>query len=154
MMIVHPVLQVVGEYHLGEFVNRFRAGSLVMKMPDSEAAAIPTMLFATINGVIGLVASLPKAQFEFLNRLQVWQCAADCVQELQAGAFCRVLVPAAVVGLSVFSPDMQTALRRVIKGIGGFDHAEWRAFRSERTKADARGFIDGDLIEQVHGHMS
>jgi DNA damage-binding protein 1 len=44
---------------------------------------------------------------------------------------------------------MQTALRRVIKGIGGFDHAEWRAFRSERTKADARGFIDGDLIEQV-----
>ena len=66
------MLQVVGEYHLGEFVNRFRAGSLVMKMPDSEAAAIPTMLFATINGVIGLVASLPKAQFEFLNRLQVW----------------------------------------------------------------------------------
>ena len=63
--------QVVGGYHLGEFVNRFRAGSLVMKMPDSEAAAIPTMLFATINGVIGLVASLPKAQFDFLNRLQV-----------------------------------------------------------------------------------
>jgi CPSF A subunit region len=74
---VHPVLQVVGEYHLGEFVNRFRAGSLVMKMPDSEAAAIPTMLFATINGVIGLVASLPKAQFEFLNRLQVWSYYTD-----------------------------------------------------------------------------
>lgn len=62
---------MVGEFHLGEFVNRFRAGSLVMKMPDSEAAAIPTMLFGTINGVIGLVASLPKPQFEFLNRLQV-----------------------------------------------------------------------------------
>lgn len=36
-----------------------------------QAAAIPIMLFGTINGVIGLVASLPKAQFDFLNRLQV-----------------------------------------------------------------------------------
>ena len=145
-----PVLQVVGEYHLGEFVNRFRAGSLVMKMPDSEAAAIPTMLFATINGVIGLVASLPKAQFEFLNRLQVWLCAANCVQEVQAlscAGGCRC------GRAERLSSDVQTALRRVIKGIGGFDHAEWRAFRSERTKADARGFIDGDLIEQVRGHV-
>ncbi len=62
---------MVGEYHLGEFVNRFRPGSLVMKLPDSEAAAIPTLLFGTINGVIGLVASLPKPQFDFLTRLQV-----------------------------------------------------------------------------------
>lgn len=44
---------------------------------------------------------------------------------------------------------LQTALRGVIKGIGGFDHAEWRSFRSERTTSEARGFIDGDLIEQV-----
>ena len=62
---------MVGEYHLGEFVNRFRAGSLVMRLPDSEAAAIPTQLFGTINGVIGLVASLPADQFAFLTKLQV-----------------------------------------------------------------------------------
>lgn len=30
------LMQVVGEYHLGEFVNRFRPGSLVMKLPDTE----------------------------------------------------------------------------------------------------------------------
>lgn len=57
------------------------------------------------------------------------------------------------VCLRRWSPSVQTSLRRVIKGVGGFDHAEWRAFRSERTKADARGFIDGDLIEQVCNHM-
>lgn len=66
----YALMQVVGEYHLGEFVNRFRAGSLVMKLPDSEAAAIPTQLFGTINGVIGLVASLPQSQFDFLTKLQ------------------------------------------------------------------------------------
>lgn len=33
----HMPLQCVGQYHLGEFVNTFRRGSLVMRMPDSGA---------------------------------------------------------------------------------------------------------------------
>ncbi len=31
---LHPA-QTVGRYHLGEFVNRFQHGSLVMRLPDS-----------------------------------------------------------------------------------------------------------------------
>lgn len=63
-------LETVGEYHLGEFVNRFRHGSLVMCPPDSEAAQIPTLIFGTVNGVIGVLARLPHAQFTMLNSLQ------------------------------------------------------------------------------------
>ena len=61
----------MGHYHLGDFVNRFRHGCLVMKLPDSDAANIPTVLFGTINGSIGVLASLPQEQFLFLERLQV-----------------------------------------------------------------------------------
>jgi DNA damage-binding protein 1 len=43
----------------------------------------------------------------------------------------------------------QNALRKVVNGVGGFDHAQWRAFSNERTTNDAHGFIDGDLIEQA-----
>ena len=64
-------VQMVGQYHLGDFVNKFRHGSLVMKLPDSDAAKIPTVLFGTINGAIGVLASLPQEQFAFLERLQV-----------------------------------------------------------------------------------
>lgn len=64
------VLQVTGEYHLGEFVNTFRHGSLVMRLPDPEAKEIPTVIFGTVNGVIGVVASLPQDLFQFLLRLQ------------------------------------------------------------------------------------
>lgn len=64
-------MQTVGRYHLGEFVNRIQRGSLVMKMPDSEQVEIPTQLFATISGVIGVVAQLPKDKFEKLIKLQV-----------------------------------------------------------------------------------
>jgi DNA damage-binding protein 1 len=68
-------LDIVGEFHLGEFVNRFRRGSLVMRLPDSDLAKVPTMLFGTINGVIGIVASLPADQYAFLARLQEALCA-------------------------------------------------------------------------------
>ena len=63
-------LQEVACFGLGEFVNRFRHGSLVMKVPDSEAAKIQTLLFGTINGVIGVIASLPAQQFKYLEKLE------------------------------------------------------------------------------------
>ncbi|XP_024396613.1 DNA damage-binding protein 1a [Physcomitrium patens] len=103
-------LEVVGEYHLGEFVNRFRHGSLVMRLPDSEASQIPTVIFGTVNGVIGVIASLPQDQFLFLQKLQ-------------------------------------QALVKVIKGVGGLSHEQWRSFSNERKTVDARNFLDGDLIE-------
>ncbi|KAK0579839.1 hypothetical protein LWI29_032279 [Acer saccharum] len=103
-------LEVVGEYHLGEFVNRFRHGSLVMRLPDSDVGQIPTVIFGTINGVIGVIASLPHEQYLFLEKLQ-------------------------------------TNLRKVIKGVGGLNHEQWRSFNNEKKTVDAKNFLDGDLIE-------
>jgi len=42
----------------------------------------------------------------------------------------------------------QECLRGVVKGVGGLDHAAWRAFDNDRGAAAARGFVDGDLVEQ------
>ncbi|CAA7046991.1 unnamed protein product [Microthlaspi erraticum] len=103
-------LEVVGEYHLGEFVNRFHHGSLVMRLPDSEIGQIPTVIFGTVNGVIGVIASLPQEQYSFLEKLQ-------------------------------------SSLRKVIKGVGGLSHEQWRSFNNEKRTAEARNFLDGDLIE-------
>ncbi|CAA7054607.1 unnamed protein product [Microthlaspi erraticum] len=103
-------MEVVGEYHVGEFVNRFRHGSLVMRLPDSETGQIPTVIFGTVDGVIGVIASLPQQQYAFLEKLQ-------------------------------------TSLRKVIKGVGGLSHEQWRSFNHDRRSAEAKGFLDGDLIE-------
>ncbi|XP_076949712.1 DNA damage-binding protein 1-like [Bidens hawaiensis] len=103
-------LEVVGEYHLGEFVNRFRHGSLVMRLADSDVGHIPTIIFGTVNGVIGVVASLPQDQYIFMEKLQ-------------------------------------TSLRKVIKGVGGLSHEQWRSFYNEKKTAESRSFLDGDLIE-------
>ncbi|XP_016557038.2 DNA damage-binding protein 1 isoform X3 [Capsicum annuum] len=103
-------LEVVGEYHLSEFVNRFRHGSLVMRLPDSDVGQIPTVIFGTVNGVIGVIASLPHDQYLFLEKLQ-------------------------------------SNLRKVIKGVGGLSHEQWRSFYNEKKTVDAKNFLDGDLIE-------
>ncbi|KAI8467206.1 MAG: mono-functional DNA-alkylating methyl methanesulfonate N-term-domain-containing protein [Monoraphidium minutum] len=63
-------LQAVGCFHLGEFVNAMRHGSLVMRLPDSELASIPTLLFAGVEGAIGVMASLPQDLYAMLERLQ------------------------------------------------------------------------------------
>lgn len=103
-------LEVVGEYHLGEFVNRFCHGSLVMRLPDSDVGQIPTVIFGTVNGVIGVIASLPHEQYAFLEKLQ-------------------------------------SNLRKVIKGVGGLSHEQWRSFNNEKKTVEAKNFLDGDLIE-------
>uniref|UniRef100_A0A1J3JTZ9 DNA damage-binding protein 1b n=1 Tax=Noccaea caerulescens TaxID=107243 RepID=A0A1J3JTZ9_NOCCA len=103
-------MEAVGEYHIGECVNRFRHGSLAERLHDSEIGQIPTIIFGTVNGVIGVIASLPQEQFVFLEKLQ-------------------------------------TNLRKVIKGVGGLSHQQWRSFSNEKGTAEDRSFLDGDLIE-------
>jgi len=46
-----------------------------------------------------------------------------------------------------FFSALQDNLGKVIKGVGGLDHASWRSFSNERKVVPSRGFIDGDLIE-------
>jgi len=103
-------LEVVGEFHLGEFVNRFRRGSLAMQVAEVGTAPLPTLLFGTVNGVLGLIASLPQEDYNLLLKVQ-------------------------------------QQLTKVIKGVGGFTHKDWRAFSNDRKTCDATHVLDGDLIE-------
>lgn len=64
-------LEIVGQFHLGEFVNRFRHGSLVMKVADGEGYNFPTILYGTISGSLGVIASIPRDLFELLFKVQV-----------------------------------------------------------------------------------
>nr|XP_029150843.1 DNA damage-binding protein 1 [Arachis hypogaea] len=57
-------LRRVGRYHLGELVQRFQHGSLTI---DSQ---IPTIIFGTHSGMIGVIASLPREKYDLLEKLQ------------------------------------------------------------------------------------
>jgi len=129
-------LETVGEFHLGEFVNRFRYGSLVMQNSAASTQAFPaitaagptdmvdvaepapvapavqnqSMLFGTVSGMIGVILPISKDQYTFLLRVQ-------------------------------------QALTQFVKGVGGLSHKDWRTFENRRSVSEARNFIDGDLVE-------
>ncbi|KAL7089468.1 hypothetical protein ACP275_13G188400 [Erythranthe tilingii] len=64
--------KLVGVYHLGERINRFRKGTMGFPVIDGvdDVERIPAVMFGTSNGVIGLVASLPEDEYLFWEMLQ------------------------------------------------------------------------------------
>uniref|UniRef100_UPI0037E7D0BF DNA damage-binding protein 1 n=1 Tax=Semicossyphus pulcher TaxID=241346 RepID=UPI0037E7D0BF len=64
-------LQEVGVFHLGEFVNVFCHGSLVLQnLGESSTPTQGSVLFGTVNGMIGLVTSLSEGWHNLLLDLQ------------------------------------------------------------------------------------
>ncbi|KAK3842433.1 MAG: UV-damaged DNA binding protein 1 [Linnemannia gamsii] len=103
-------LQWSGGWHLGDQINRFKHGSLVMANQEGDAPAIPKLLFATVSGAIGVIATLTADKYQILHHLE-------------------------------------TNMSKVIRGVGGLDHAKWRQFRSDQRTLASTNFVDGDLIE-------
>lgn len=61
----------VAQFHLGDMVNVFRHGSLVMQNVGEKTT--PTqgcILYGTVSGAIGLVTQIPSEFYEFLRTLE------------------------------------------------------------------------------------
>lgn len=61
----------VAQFHLGDMVNVFRHGSLVMQNVGEKTT--PTqgcILYGTVSGAIGLVTQIPSDFYEFLRSLE------------------------------------------------------------------------------------
>ncbi|XP_026675017.1 DNA damage-binding protein 1 isoform X2 [Ceratina calcarata] len=64
-------MQEVGQFHLGDMVNVFRHGSLVMQnLGESSTPTQGCVLFGTVSGAIGLVTQIPFTFYEFLKNLE------------------------------------------------------------------------------------
>lgn len=64
-------MQEVGQFHLGDMVNVFRHGSLVMQhLGESSTPTQGCVLFGTVCGAIGLVTQIPPGFYEFLRNLE------------------------------------------------------------------------------------
>jgi DNA damage-binding protein 1 len=71
-------LVTTGAFHWGDFINVFCEGSLVMPQGSEDEAeegadgvrAVPKLLFGTVGGGVGVLASLSWSEFQLLDRLQ------------------------------------------------------------------------------------
>jgi hypothetical protein len=151
-------LETVGEYHVGELINKFKRGNLLGKNSDTSTIVNPSILYGTVDGTIGVISQLTKNQYDVLK--------------VQFSYFPRRLSATSLTLFLFDIQDVETALTKVINGVGGkvsgicnskhlhltalfysslvgLSHSEWRRFRSShppRTSSQHKGFIDGTSI--------
>ncbi|TKS69560.1 DNA damage-binding protein 1 DDB p127 subunit [Collichthys lucidus] len=128
-------LQEVGAFHLGEFVNVFCHGSLVLQnLGESSTPTQGSVLFGTVNGMIGLVTSLSEGWYSLLLDLQT--------------RLNKVIKSVGKIEHSLYPSHIQT-VTRTDTTCTDCCGCLWKtkSFHTERKTEQATGFIDGDLIE-------
>lgn len=119
-------LDTVGRFNLGEMINKFMRGSLVMSTTsggpisedgkfNSQKLTVDTgsqTLFGTVDGTLGSIIGLDERSMTFFSALQ-------------------------------------KAMVKKINPIGNLKHSDFRSHRAQRNQQPSRGFIDGDLIESI-----
>lgn len=74
-------MECVGRWHAGEMINKIARGSLVMQLPDDAEAqsgaavgafdrVVPTHVYGSINGAVGVLAPLSLTAYKFFARLE------------------------------------------------------------------------------------
>ncbi|KAB0803831.1 hypothetical protein PPYR_00801 [Photinus pyralis] len=64
-------MQEVGQFHVGDMINVFRHGSLVMQnLGETSTPTTGCVLFGTVGGAIGLVTQISSEFFDFLLEVQ------------------------------------------------------------------------------------
>lgn len=150
-------LLTVGEYHAGDFVNRFRHGSLVMRLTENADAANQTLLYAGVSGAVGVVATLTAEQHEFFSKLQN-QLADPKIIGGIGGLKHKEYAPLTGACLVAQSPRHLVCFLRTQRRGREFTRADgmtaeltlvrrWRAFSNDRKTVEATNFVDGDLVE-------
>lgn len=119
-------LQEVGLFHLGEFVNVFCHGSLVMQnLGETSTPTQGSVLFGTVNGMIGKVTPVGCARLQQARPWLVWVLKCSV-------ANCPFPSSGLVTSLSEswynLLLDMQNRLNKVIKSVGKIEHSLYPFF--------------------------
>ncbi len=142
------MLKVVGEYHLGEFVNKMRHGSLVMQ--DANAVTAPGGAKQSLSQEDGSLAQEPdKAEAAGDAETLAQIISSTPKPQMVFGTVNGVIGVVAQLKESQYKllKRLERALAEVIQGVGGLSHAAWRSFSNDRKTVPSKGFVDGDLIE-------
>ncbi|KAJ3195096.1 DNA damage-binding protein 1a [Entophlyctis luteolus] len=131
----HRRLELVGMFHLGEFVNSIKRGDFLSYQlyVSSDASAV-------WGGIIGSLAS--RAGPEHPNEMQ----ANSMLFCTSSGTFGSI-VPVKAETFQILS-GLQSNMQKHIVPVGGFGHVEWRTFASDKRTHESVGFIDGDFVQQ------
>jgi DNA damage-binding protein 1 len=130
-------LDTIGEYHLGEQVNKFMNGSLVMPVSSNSASVDSKHTRRRIKS--------PKKSASPRTRRAVVDTGSQVLFGTVEGTV------GVVLGLdgrtAAFFSTLERAMADVVKPVGNLTHEMYRAVKGQNRSYPAHGFVDGDLVE-------
>lgn len=152
---VRARLDNIGEFHLGEMVNKFMSGSLVMRLAPSSSSSSGAASASSSRRRVGASPQKKKAATPTKNDGTI---APRSVRRPVVVTGSQTLFGTVdgtlgvILGLdgrtAAFLSTLERALAAVIRPVGDLSHAFFRAVEIEgRVQHPAHGFIDGDLVE-------
>jgi DNA damage-binding protein 1 len=136
-----------GEFHVGDFINVFRHGTLSnhpLEQAQHEAggeAPIPSLssMSEERSAVKAKGESKPLVHFEgSLGQSVLFGTVSGAIGTL------LLINEASYTILKAVEAGMQAALHSV----GGLSHKDWRSFSNDRKCGDQVNVVDGDLVER------
>jgi DNA damage-binding protein 1 len=153
-------LDNIGEFHFGEMVNKFMCGSLVMPLSSSSSATASKDQAQRQQRQGSSPQKKQKSSTLSPSKKDGDSSAASATRSAR-----RPLVTTGsqtlfgtvdgtlgvVLGMdgrtAAFFGTLERALATIIRPVGDFSHAKYRACEAENRLHPAHGFIDGDLVE-------
>lgn len=134
-------LENIGEFHLGELINKFMSGSIVMPVSTSN---VKSNLDSSRRASSPRKVANTKSSQQGVERASV-SIGSQTLFGTAEGSL------GVVIGLdevtAAFLMSLERSMVGVIQPIGDFSQEAYRCCQGENRSFPAHGFIDGDLIE-------
>jgi DNA damage-binding protein 1 len=125
-------LDTVGVFHLGELINKFMKGSLVLPSHESAKRNL------SLNQILGDID-------DDANHKMIPQIGSQTLFGTVDGTL------GTIIGLDAstasFFVALQNSMAKIVKPVGNLKHGDYRSFRIPRNCQASYGFIDGDFVE-------
>ena len=153
-------LEVRGEYHIGDYVNVLRRGSLIIQPIDSTHDSHNNNASNHNNNHrshanTGHAAAANVSSSSSNNNIfdpqykSITGYPTDHRFNVLYGTISGALGNLIVLNENSFKffSAIEKAMKNFLTPIGGFAHEDWRTFQNEMRSSPAKNILDGDLIE-------
>lgn len=148
-------LTITGEYHLGDYVNVMRQGTIVTQpltidTASSSSNAAPATNTSSSMDIDGTNSNSPEIDIFHPNYRTVTGFPVE-KNSVLFGTISGMIGSIIALNESSFQffQAVQSAMRKVYKPVEGLLHEEWRIFQNDYRTGSVKNVIDGDLVEAL-----
>jgi DNA damage-binding protein 1 len=146
----HNKLSIVCEYHLGDYINVLRQGTIVAQPMTAESATVVLSSSAAATMDVDGPTTADAVDIFHSNYRTVTGYPLE-KNSVLFGTISGMIGSIIALNESSFQffQAVQNAMRKVYRPVDGLLHEEWRIFQNDYRTGSVKHVVDGDLVEAI-----